>query len=88
MGLTAEFIPVMRSKKTCTPCHRMHWPNKKLATSLDEALDALDQDRTFLCQGNVFSNDMIDAYLALKQQDILRVKQMTHPVEFELYYSL
>ncbi len=56
--------------------------------NLDEALDALDQDRAFLRKGGVFSNDVIDAYIALKRQQVRRVNQMPHPLEYELYYSL
>jgi glutamine synthetase len=36
----------------------------------------------------VFTDPMIDAYLALKEQELQRVRMTTHPVEFELYYSL
>lgn len=59
----------------------------QVAASLDEALDALDTGRAFLTQGDVFSDDMIDAYIALKRQECGRLRQATHPVEFELYYS-
>ncbi|MAZ40084.1 MAG: glutamine synthetase, partial [Legionellales bacterium] len=56
--------------------------------SLQMALQALDQDRAFLLAGDVFSNDLIDAYIALKQQEINKIQMTTHPAEFELYYSL
>jgi glutamine synthetase len=56
--------------------------------SLQQALDALDKDRAFLKAGDVFSDDLIDAYIALKQEDITRLQQSTHPVEFDMYYSL
>ena len=56
--------------------------------SLEEALGHLDKDREFLTRGGVFSNEMIDAYIALKMQDV-RLTQMTAtPLEFQLYYSL
>ena len=55
--------------------------------SLREALNALDADRDFLTEGGVFSNDMIDAYIALKMEDVYRVEHTTHPVEFDMYYS-
>ncbi|MFZ5532783.1 MAG: glutamate--ammonia ligase [Pseudomonadota bacterium] len=60
----------------------------KVAFSLEQALDALDKDRDFLTAGGVFSDDMIDAYIGLKMADVTRVRMTTHPVEFELYYSL
>lgn len=56
--------------------------------SLDQALDALDQDREFLTRGGVFTDDMLDAYIELKMQDVQRVRMTTHPVEFDMYYSL
>lgn len=56
--------------------------------SLDQALDALDQDREFLKGGGVFSDDLIDAYIELKSADVTQLRMTTHPVEFELYYSL
>ena len=55
--------------------------------SLDQALDALDADREFLTRGGVFTNDMIDAYIALKMEEVQRVRMTTHPVEFDMYYS-
>ncbi|MCL4800150.1 MAG: type I glutamate--ammonia ligase [Burkholderiales bacterium] len=55
--------------------------------SLDQALAELDQDREFLLRGGVFSNDMIDAYIALKEEEVTRFRMTTHPLEFEMYYS-
>jgi glutamine synthetase len=56
--------------------------------SLREALANLDADREFLTAGGVFTDDMIDAYIELKMQDVYRVEHTTHPVEFDLYYSV
>ena len=56
--------------------------------SLDEALRSLDADRGFLTKGGVFTDDMIDAYIGLKQQEMTRYRMSTHPVEFDMYYSL
>ncbi len=55
--------------------------------SLDEALDNLDKDRAFLTRGGVFTDDMIDAYIALKMDEVTRFRMTTHPIEFEMYYS-
>lgn len=57
-------------------------------SSLDEALDNLDRDRDFLIRGDVFSSDMIDAYIELKMEEVTRLRMTTHPVEFDMYYSL
>jgi glutamine synthetase len=56
--------------------------------SLDQALEALDSDREFLTRGGVFSNEMIDAYIELKMGEVTRMRVTTHPVEFDMYYSL
>ena len=58
-----------------------------VAHSLDLALDALDADRDFLKAGGVMGDDMIDAYIALKTEEVQRLRLATHPVEFEMYYS-
>src|SRR5207253_55772 len=42
--------------------------------SLDEALDNLDHDREFLTRGGVFTDDMIDAYIALKMEEVTRFR--------------
>jgi len=58
-----------------------------VCSSLEQALEALDNDREFLTRGGVFSNSMIDAYLALKQEEVNRMRITTHPVEFDMYFS-
>jgi glutamine synthetase len=60
----------------------------KVCFSFDEALAALDADRDFLKAGSVFTDDLIDAYIDLKMADVTRLRMTTHPVEFDLYYSL
>ncbi|BBO99426.1 glutamine synthetase [Sulfuriferula nivalis] len=60
----------------------------KVCHSLDMALEALDKDRDFLTRGGVFSNEMIDAYIELKMEEVTKFRMTTHPVEFEMYYSL
>ena len=59
-----------------------------VCSSLDQALDYLDKDREFLTRGGVFSNEMIDAYIELKMQEVTRFRMTTHPIEFDMYYSL
>ena len=59
----------------------------QVAFSLDQALEALDQDRDFLKAGGVFTDDVIDSYITLKQEEVERLRLATNPVEFELYYS-
>ena len=58
-----------------------------VAQSLEEALQALSDDREFLKKGDVFTDDLIDGYIELKSEEVLRLKMSTHPAEFDLYYS-
>jgi glutamine synthetase len=56
--------------------------------SLEEALEALDADREFLKAGGVFNDGMLDAYIELKMEEVQRLRMTTHPVEFDMYYSV
>ena len=56
--------------------------------ALDQALAALDKDREFLKAGGVFDDDTIDAYIDLKMEEVTRIRMTTHPVEFDMYYSV
>ncbi|HET8608133.1 MAG TPA: type I glutamate--ammonia ligase [Burkholderiales bacterium] len=60
----------------------------KVCASLEMALEHLDNDREFLTRGGVFSNDMLDAYIDLKMEEVQAFRMTTHPLEFQLYYSL
>jgi glutamine synthetase len=61
---------------------------RTVAFSLDQALEELDQDRDYLLAGDVFNNDLIDSYIALKTEEVQTLRMSTHPVEFQMYYSL
>jgi glutamine synthetase len=57
--------------------------------SLGEALRALDEDRDFLLEGGVFTNDILDAYISYKQQNEAdQVAMRPHPHEFNLYLDV
>ncbi len=63
---------------------------KKIPTvcgSLREALESLDKDRKFLTAGGVFDDDLIDSFIELKMQEVMRYDMTPHPVEFDMYYS-
>ena len=60
----------------------------QVCASLDRALEALDQDRAFLLAGDVMSNDFIDAYIALKMKEVTAFRAATHPLEYQMYYSI
>ena len=59
-----------------------------VCASLAQALEALDVDRDFLKVGGVFDDDLIDAYIDLKMEEVTRFRMATHPVEFDMYYSI
>jgi glutamine synthetase len=58
-----------------------------VCASLEEALGHLDENRAFLTKGGVFDDDIIDAYIGLKNDELTRFRMTTHPVEFDMYYS-
>ncbi|MDQ3564708.1 MAG: glutamate--ammonia ligase [Pseudomonadota bacterium] len=60
----------------------------KVCHAFDQALAALDNDRGFLKAGGVFTDDVIDAYIKLKMDEVTRLRMTTHPVEFDMYYSV
>lgn len=70
-------LPPEEAKDIPTVCH-----------SLEEALAALDSDRDFLKAGGVFTDDVIDGFIALKMKEVQRMRMSTHPIEFDMYYSL
>jgi glutamine synthetase len=59
-----------------------------VSRSLREACEALDADRAFLKKGDVFNDDLIDGYIALKMEEIEKWEMAPHPVEFKMYYSV
>jgi glutamine synthetase len=56
--------------------------------SLGESLEALKADSEFLLKGGVFTQDLIDEYIAYKQvNEVEGVALRPHPYEFHLYYD-
>ncbi|HQY50670.1 MAG TPA: glutamine synthetase, partial [Thermomonas sp.] len=70
-------LPPEEEKNYPTVCH-----------SLDQALEALDKDREFLKAGGVFTDDFIDAYIGLKMKEVTAFRGATHPLEYQMYYTL
>ena len=57
--------------------------------SLGEALIALENDHDFLTEGNVFTPDLIETWIAYKREkEIIPSSQRPHPFEYELYFSV
>ncbi len=55
--------------------------------SLGEALDALEADHDFLLQGDVFTTDLLDAWLGFKRDEVSQQGMRPTPYEFELYFN-
>jgi glutamine synthetase len=56
--------------------------------SLSEALEALEQDHEFLTRGDVFTNDLIETWIAYKNEnEVDPIRLRPHPHEFHLYYD-
>ena len=53
--------------------------------SLEKALEALEADHKFLCNGDVFTTDVIETYLAYKRShEVDEIRMRPHPYEFVL----
>lgn len=59
-----------------------------VCASLEQSMENLKADHEFLLQGDVFTQDFINNYIHIKEEEISKIRSMTHPYEFELYYSL
>jgi glutamine synthetase len=58
-----------------------------VCASLEEALKHIEDDHAFLTRGGVFSEDFLESYIALKNDELTRFRMTTHPVEFDMYYA-
>ncbi|MDU0968165.1 MAG: type I glutamate--ammonia ligase [Actinomycetaceae bacterium] len=61
----------------------------KLPASLEEAIEALKNDRDFLTEGDVFTDDLIDTWIEYKETvEIAPMRVYPHPYEYQLYYDM
>ncbi|MGH8944775.1 MAG: type I glutamate--ammonia ligase, partial [Acidimicrobiia bacterium] len=57
--------------------------------SLDEALEALQDDHQFMLQGEVFGKEFVDNWVDYKiAHEVDPVRLRPHPYEFHLYYDV
>ncbi|ADI02331.1 type I glutamate--ammonia ligase [Syntrophothermus lipocalidus] len=57
--------------------------------SLEEALNALEEDHDFLLKGNVFTTDLLEVWIKYKREkEVEPIKLRPHPYEFQLYFDL
>ncbi len=60
-----------------------------MPSSLDEALACLEDDHGFLVKGDVFSEEIIETFIAYKRRNEAEaVRLRPHPYEFALYYDI
>jgi glutamine synthetase len=60
-----------------------------LPHSLEEAMEALEEDHDFLLKGDVFTQDVIDRWISYKRDnEISPLRLRPHPLEFHMYYDV
>ena len=59
----------------------------QVPTSLDRVLDALEDDHAFLLAGDVFTRDLLDAYVEHRREEVDDIRLRPHPWEFALYFD-
>ncbi len=59
-----------------------------LPRNLEEALDALAVDNEFLKRGGIFTDELIQQWVRLKEEEIKAIGTMPHPFEFKMYFNL
>ncbi len=59
-----------------------------LPKTLDEALDALEEDHDYLTAGGVFPERLLKLHIARRRREASKVSRLPHPEEFALYYDL
>ena len=60
---------------------------RTVPASLEEAINALEEDHEFLLRGDVFTKDVIETWIEYKRQEIPKVNLRPHPYEFHLYFD-
>lgn len=59
-----------------------------LPKSLDEALDALEEDQAYLTRGGVFPQKLLETWIKNKRAEAESINRIPHPAEFTHYYDL
>ncbi|MGE4164027.1 MAG: type I glutamate--ammonia ligase, partial [Vicinamibacterales bacterium] len=61
----------------------------QVPASLEASLDALEADHEFLLAGGVFTQDLIDTWVAYKREaEVDAIRLRPHPYEFHLYFDI
>jgi glutamine synthetase len=59
-----------------------------LPRNLSEAIDALEADNNFLKRGNIFTDELLQQWIKLKNDEIHAIGTMPHPFEYKMYFNL
>lgn len=59
-----------------------------LPKSLTESLNALKHDYEFLLKGNIFTEELIDQWIRVKNEEVKSIATMPHPYEYKMYFTL
>ncbi|RKX23912.1 MAG: type I glutamate--ammonia ligase, partial [Candidatus Zixiibacteriota bacterium] len=60
----------------------------QLPTSLNKALNAMEQDHDYLLEGGVFTEDLLETWTRLKRKEVSEIRIRPTPYEFETYYDV
>ena len=60
----------------------------QLPTSLNKALNALENDYEYLLEGDVFTMDLVETWVKLKREEVTKIRVRPTPFEFEMYYNV
>jgi glutamine synthetase len=59
-----------------------------LPRNLTEALEALKADNEFLKRGNIFTDELLDQWFKIKNEEVKAIGTMPHPFEYKMYFNL
>jgi glutamine synthetase len=59
-----------------------------LPTSLNKALNALEDDHKFLLEGGVFTEDLLETWIHIKRNEVTQIRVRPTPYEFQMYYDI
>jgi len=66
-----------------------HADIEQVPCTLEQVLDALEADHEFLLEGEVFSEDLIRAWIDWKRDnEVAPLRLRPHPYEFQMYYDI
>jgi len=80
--------PLDRDIYEMTPAEMKKMKVRTTPGSLEEAVAALQKDHAFLTRGDVFTDDLIETWIAYKrEQELDPLRLRPHPHEFAMYYD-